>query len=468
MQSEDHKSNDILIHEIADRVADIGGSVYYVGGFVRDRLLGIENKDVDIEVHGVTPAQLEAILDSIGERITIGESFGIYGLKGYDLDIAMPRKETNRGSGHRDFDVCVDPFAGTLKASERRDFTINALMENVLTGEIVDHWGGQADLEKGIIRHINNMTFAEDPLRVLRAAQFAARFEFEVAPETVKICSTMDLSSLASERVWGELSKALLKAHKPSIFFETLRQMNQLSVWFPEVEALIGVPQNPRYHAEGDVWVHTMMVLDSAVRYVHEGRVSNSLAFMLSALCHDFGKVVATEFVNGAIHAYGHEIKGLPIVKIFLTRLTNEKDIIRYVLNMTELHMKPNSMASANSSIKKTNRMFDESIDPEGLICMALSDSDGQVIGDDSILSVSGTNETFLYERMEIYIKYMSCPYVTGKDLVEAGVKPGKQMGELLEYAHKLRLAGVKKDVAIKQVISFAQKKASDMRSNIS
>ena len=137
-----------MAHAIAEAVASRGGRAYYVGGFVRDALLGRENKDVDMEVHGIAPAELEEILDSLGQRMTIGESFGIYGLKGVELDIAMPRKEEARGMGHRDFQVYVDPFIGTEAAARRRDFTFNALMQDVLTGEIVDHFGGREDLQQ--------------------------------------------------------------------------------------------------------------------------------------------------------------------------------------------------------------------------------------------------------------------------------------------------------------------------------
>ena len=151
--------------EVARRVAEKGGRSFYVGGLVRDALLGKENKDVDIEIHGISPETLREILDSLGQRITIGESFGIYNLKGYSLDFAMPRKEEARGAGHRDFDIFVDPFIGTRGAACRRDFTVNALMQEVLTGRIVDHFGGKEDLAAGILRHVNDATFPEDPGR---------------------------------------------------------------------------------------------------------------------------------------------------------------------------------------------------------------------------------------------------------------------------------------------------------------
>lgn len=438
--------------EIAKAVSAYGGTAYYVGGCVRDALLGIENKDIDIEVHGITPEQLEEILDSIGERISIGSSFGVYNLKGYSVDIAMPRKETSRGSGHKDFNIFVDPFIGTEKASLRRDFTINALMQNVLTGEITDHYNGINDLNNKIIRHINDTTFTEDPLRVLRAAQFAARFNFDVAEETISLCSGMILNALSKERIEGELKKALLKAEKPSKFFENLRKMNQLQYWFKEVADLINVPQNPQFHAEGDVWTHTMMVLDEAAK--HRDKINNPLGFMLTALCHDFGKAVCTETLEGRIRSIEHETKGLPIIETFLRRITSETKLINYVLNLSELHMKPNAMASAGASVKSTNKLFDKAIDPLGLVYMAISDNYGRIMPSGIV-----PHEDFLFKRLDTYIRIMSQPFVQGKDLLEAGLIPGPNFSEYLEYAHKLRLVGIDKENTLKQTLAYARKK---------
>ena len=436
--------------KVAELVAEKGGKAYFVGGFVRDALLHIENKDIDIEVHGISHDELTAILDSLGQRITIGESFGIFNLKGYCVDIAMPRKEEARGQGHRDFAIFVDPFIGTEAAARRRDFTVNALMQDVLTGRIVDHFGGQEDLKNGILRHVNDASFAEDPLRVLRAAQFSARFGFPVAEETVRLCRQVDLRHLPGERIEGELKKALLKADNPSIFFEVLRNMEQLDVWFPELKALIGVGQHALYHAEGDVWNHTMMVLDEAAKLRH--RTENPYWFMLSSLVHDFGKAVSTVEKEGILHAYSHEIDGLPLVDAFLRRITTESKLIRYVKNMTELHMKPNTMAHANSAPKVTTKLFDQSVDPEGLICLALADDRGRI----STRPAEST-ESFLYERLTLFRELMAKPYVMGRDLIEAGLTPGAKFTKILEYAHKLRLAGVDKESALKQTLGYAR-----------
>lgn len=442
------KINDSLskAKEIAEKVSLAGGRAYFVGGFVRDRLLGTQNKDIDIEVHSVEAGVLREILSSTGETLEMGESFGIFSLKGFDIDIAMPRSETATGRGHRDFSISVDPFIGTKKAAERRDFTVNALMEDVLTGEIIDHFGGKEDLEKSVLRHVNDNSFAEDPLRVLRLAQFSARFGFSVHEGTKELCRHIDLSSLSRERIEGEMKKALLKSEKPSVFFEVLREVNGLDFRFPELKKLIGLRQNPAFHPEGDVWVHTMDVLDRAVKY--RERVSKPFPFMMSALCHDLGKTEATEEINGVIHAYSHESLGLPVAEKFLSRITGEKELINYVLNMTFLHMKPGVMARAGSKEKSFNKLFDESIAPFDLICLALSDEGER----------NEQTEKILLERLEAFNDTMSRPFVQGKDLVEAGLAPDKSFSEILAYAHKLRLAGVDKENALKQTLAVARK----------
>ena len=444
-----------MARRIAEAVNEKGGQAYFVGGYVRDLVQGNPGKDIDIEIHGIAPAALKEILENLGQLMEIGESFGVFGLKGYSIDIAMPRKEICRGKGHRDFDVFVDPFIGTEKAARRRDFTINAMMQNVLTGEIIDHFGGREDLSSRIIRHIDPTTFVEDPLRVLRGAQFAARFGFDMADETIELCRGMDLSTLARERIIGELEKALLKADKPSIFFELMRKMDHLSVWFPELEALIGVEQNPKHHSEGDVWVHTMMVLDVAAGLRHY--TDNPLGLMLSSVTHDFGKAICTEIVKGEIHSYEHETKGLPLIDRFMHRLTNEHRLIKYVLNLSEHHMKPNTLAAMGASIKSTNKMLDRSVDPAGLLCLAVADGLGKIAPREYI-----SYNDFFIERLKIFREYMARPFVTGQDLIDAGIKPGKNFSEYLEYAHKLRLAGIEKGSALKQTISYARKKEKD------
>ena len=428
-----------MVRLLAEKAASLGGRTYYVGGCVRDSLMGAECGDVDVEIHGLRREELENVLDSMGRKLVMGKSFGIYRLAGVNVDIALPRRERQTGEKHTDFDIEVDPFIGTEKAASRRDFTVNSIMRDVLTGEIVDHFGGVNDIENKILRHTNDASFAEDSLRVFRCAMFASRLGFSVSPDTVSLCRGMDVSSLSAERVNGETKKALLLSQKPSVYFETLREMGHLSVWYPELEALIGVEQDPTRHPEGDVWTHTMLVLDRAVKYREKAK--NPYAFMLACLSHDMGKAVSTETINGVIHAYGHETSGISIAEKFVTRLTNEKEILRYVTNFVRLHMKPNITARASSAVRTTNRMFDESIDPVSLIGFSECDSG------------KSDNLPWLEERYKIYLDYMSRPFVTGRDLIGAGVTPGEDFSALLAFAHKLRLAGVPKEQAIRQTL---------------
>ena len=444
--------NTAMARRIAQEVALQGGRTFYVGGFVRDRLRGVENKDVDIEVHGVTPAQLEAILSALGECITMGASFGVFGLRHYELDIAMPRSESATGRGHKDFAVFVDPFLGVRKAAQRRDFTINALMEDVLTGEVIDSFGGAADLQSGVIRHVNDASFAEDPLRVLRAAQFAARFEFAIAPETVALCREMDVSTLSRERVMGELSKALLKAKRPSVFFEALRTMDKLSDWFPELEALIGVEQDPVHHPEGDVWTHTMLVLDAAARL--RAQANAPAGFMLSALCHDLGKATAFQRVDGRIHAYGHETEGVPLAERFVKRLTDEKKLRAYVVSMVELHMRPNMLVANRAGDKAYMKVFDRSADAADLLLLARADHQGRTVA-----APYARTESILAEKYALYRARMDAPGVRGTDLMEAGMSPGPAFREALELAHKLQLSGVAREEALRQVLGMQRRK---------
>lgn len=459
-----------IIKKLAVRVAELGGRAYLVGGAVRDEVMRRPIKDVDIEVHGIYETVLEEVLKELGKPLRFGSAFGVYSLAGHQIDIALPRSERKSGAGHRDFEIEINPFIGIKEAARRRDFTMNAILKDILTGEIMDPYGGVEDIRNQIIRHIDDKTFGEDPLRALRAAQFRSRFGFQVAPSTISICRTLDLRSLSAERVEIEMKKALLESRQPSEFFECLREMGQLGYWFQELEQLIGLEQNPKFHPEGDVWTHTMMVLDRAAHF--RSCVSDSYAFMLLALTHDFGKITTTEFVNGAIHAYGHELQGAEIAERFLDRVSHDSYIKRYIRNMIPNHMRPNIVAEARSSIKKTNHMFDDVLAPVDLIYFAICDKPKLLYNmmldeTDEELSKSYTEMekekeqervNFLFDRLQVYNETMSKPYVTGKDLIDNGIEPRENFKEILDYAHKLRLAGIPKDSALKQTLSYAAK----------
>ena len=441
-----------IFERLALKVENAGGRAFYVGGCVRDKALGCQNKDIDIEVHEISEEELEKILSEFGNIKFFGSSFGVYSISGVNADISLPRSERKIGNGHRDFEVVVDPFIGIKKAARRRDFTINAIMEDILTGEIIDPFNGSSDMCAGIIKHVDDKTFIEDPLRVLRAAQFSARFDFKIAPETIELCKTIDLSALSSERIEIEMKKALLKSKKPSLFFENLREMNQLGYWFKELEQLIGIEQNKKYHPEGDVWTHTMIVLDNAAKFRDE--VGDAYSFMLFALMHDLGKIETTDIIDGEIHSYQHEIVGVEIAERFLERVCHEKKVKNYVLKSIPLHMRPSMLFESKSKVKKTNKLFDEAVEPKDLIYFSLCDKHVETSKEEEL-----EKKEFLFERFRVYEETMEQPYITGKDLLELGFKSGVELGKMLELAHKLRLAGVSKEKALKQVLAVYGKK---------
>lgn len=213
---------ELLLKELSIK----GAKSYYVGGCVRDELLGKENKDIDIEIHHITEDEFVSVAQELGIKIDfVGKSFGVYKafMDGTDFDFSFPRTEKQIGEKHTDFEIVVDPFIGEAKAAERRDFTINALMKDTQTGKILDFFAGMKDLEYGIIRHCTEK-FVEDSLRVFRAAQFVSRFGFEIAPETIEIAKTLDCTALPMERILEETKKAITKSETPSVFFKELEK----------------------------------------------------------------------------------------------------------------------------------------------------------------------------------------------------------------------------------------------------
>ena len=444
-----------LSRRIAEAVAAAGGRVYYVGGFVRDGLMGLECKDIDLEVYGVEPRRLRTLLGELGEVYDRGASFGVLGLRHSDLDVAMPRTESRTGARHTDFDVTVDPFLSPREACRRRDFTINAMLRDVLTGEVLDFYGGREDLNRRVVRCVCPETFVEDALRAFRACQFAARLEAEIDGETRDLCASMDVTTLSVERILGETEKALLKAARPSVYFRELRAMDHLKEYFPELEATIGVLQNPKFHPEGDVFEHTMLVIDAAARL--RGRAEEPLNFMLSALLHDLGKCVATQVQeDGRITAYGHEVLGLELVERQLRRITNCERTLRYVRNQAELHMRPNMLYGAQSRKKKTRQLFDMSLCPNDLILLSRADASGKL--DEPYRE---ENEVWLRERLEDYHSRLKQPVVTGQDLIDAGLRPGPDFAALLQRARMLHFSGIDRRNALRQILNEMQEKPS-------
>lgn len=251
-----------LVEEIARDAARLGGRAVIVGGWVRDRLLGRASKDIDLEVFGVQADQLRALLLRFGPVNAVGESFTVYKVGG--IDVSLPRRDSKTGSGHRGFTVEGDPTMSIADAARRRDFTINAIAFDPLTDEYIDPFNGREDLRTRTLRAVDPRTFGEDSLRVLRAVQFAARFECTLEPGTRALCARIPLDDLPAERIWGEIEKLLLQPPRPSVGFTLALDLGVIRALFPELDALVGCPQEPEWHPEGDVWVHTLQVVDQA------------------------------------------------------------------------------------------------------------------------------------------------------------------------------------------------------------
>ena len=433
---------------LAEDVASEGGRAFFVGGYVRDQLMGRETKDIDVEVYGIAPERLRALLAKRGRVYEKGAFFGVLSLEHTHLDIAMPRRESRTGAKHTDFDVSVDPFLSTKEASRRRDLTVNAMLMDICTGQIVDHWGGREDLKSGVLRHVDASTFPEDALRVFRVAQFAARFEMRVAQETIELCRGMDVRDLTRERVYEETCKALLQAKQPSVFFAVLEAVGHLEEFFPEVAATRGVPQNPQYHPEGDVYRHTMLVLDQAALLRH--RAVEPLFFMFAALCHDLGKIDSTRIEeDGRITSHMHPVSGRPIAARQLRRLSDNARLLRYVDDMVLNHMRPNAMAMCQSKKKKTRLLFDACVCPEDLILLSRADASGK-LGE----PYDERLERFLLERLRDWREVIAQPMVTGRDLIEAGLTPDERFSAMLQRARALRFAGLSKERALAQVLA--------------
>lgn len=436
--------------KIVHAVSSAGGKAYVVGGFVRDFLLGKDNKDIDFEIHGMEPGKIEKLLFEVSGSPALrkGSSFGVYGIKGYEFDIAMPRKEHCIGSKHTDFAVSVDPSMGVEEASRRRDFTINTLMYDVEADEIVDCHNGCNDLANKTIRHVCDDTYIEDALRVFRAAQFAARFGFRIAPETIALSRSISgkLVELSGERVEAEMCKAMIKSENPSVFFRMLVEMDALDYWFPELSALIETQQAHEFHPEGNVFEHTMLVIDQAAKV--RDRSDDPYAFMLTALCHDFGKAKTTFFneKKQRLVSYGHETAAKPSIDSFMDRLRLPNAVRAYVQNLTLLHMQPNMYVDNDATNYAFNHMFDRTKHAEDLLLFARCDHFGRGVQRDYAMY-----ESKLSARLAKYRELMKQPEATADDFMKLGVKPSPLLGEMLEMSHKMHLKGIPCKTAIAQ-----------------
>ncbi len=432
---------------IASLAGSAGGRALLVGGCVRDRLLGTVSKDFDLEIYGLPAEEIVRALTPEFVIDPVGMSFGVFKVHGFDIDIALPRVENKTGAGHRGFMVKHVPGLGFAEASARRDFTVNAIMQDPLTGEIIDPHNGRDDLANGVLRHISSH-FAEDPLRVLRAMQFAARLEFRVAPETAAVCSTLRQDELPCERVGAEWEKLLLKGRKPSLGLAFLRDCGWIK-YYPELECMINCPQNPEFHPEGDVWNHTLAVADAAA-LLRSGNDDDDLVLMLGALCHDMGKPAST-FCNeqGRIVSPGHDRAGLAAAGDFINRIWRRNYLPGKVLPLVACHMNPVALILNRSSDKAFRRMALEVGRMDLLAALAESDVRGTAGSPDEQSRKLALIEAFRQKTHELAVAgEPPKPLVQGRDLIREGIRPGPEMGRILNRCFEAQLDGRFSDVS--------------------
>jgi tRNA nucleotidyltransferase (CCA-adding enzyme) len=436
------------IESLARSVDENGGRAMLVGGCVRDELMGLEPKDWDVEVYGVEAGRLKEILESFADTLNVvGEAFTVYKI-GKDLDVSMPRRERKVDRGHRGFMVEGDPDMSFGEACSRRDFTVNAILKDPLTGEIVDPFAGRGDFDKKVLRHVSSETFGEDSLRVLRAAQFAARFEFDIAPETVEICKTIDVTDLPKERIWGEIEKLLLAAQHPSIGLKWLYELGVVDQLFPEMKALVGVPQEPEWHPEGDVDVHTLMVVDEARKLIDDLPHERQVAVMLGALAHDFGKPPTTVFMDGRWRSHSHDEAGVEPTLSFLDTLgiftLNGFDVRNQIIQLVRYHLKPGEYYKAKSPVGDgAFRRLARKVEADLLYRVAKADSLGRYPDGDRSKMIFGSEaqEWFIEKVRELQIERKAPePILMGRHLIDLGMKPSPEFKRILDSVYELQL----------------------------
>lgn len=466
------------VQTLARMVKARGGRAFLVGGFVRDKLMGLESKDFDLEVFNLEPHTLKTVLETfvmwhnfhgpidspVLKLNLVGESFQVFKV-GINLDVSIPRTDRKVGNGHKGFEVSADPYLSTREASRRRDFTMNAMLLDPLTDEIIDHFDGSLDIKLGFVHMVDPQTFTEDPLRVLRAVQFASRFGFRLTPETADVISKMDLRDLPRERVWMEIEKWLMLSPKPSTGLHLMQELGILEKLFPEIENLVGVPQDVRYHPEGDVFVHTALALDVARTAIAGLPYPEQVTVMLATLCHDLGKVETTEVrwvhADGSpcpddcgpddtcqtrITAHGHAEAGVSLARNVLDRLALHSidgyDVRGQVLALVEHHMKPFEF-HRNKPKDSAFRRLATKVDLNLLHKVCHSDAFSRNQNNRDVVFGTEGQDWFLDKITNLAIPPQGPEKILlGRHLIEMGMKPGKKMGDIVNAVFELQLDG--------------------------
>jgi tRNA nucleotidyltransferase (CCA-adding enzyme) len=427
---------------IATAVRGAGGRAWCVGGFVRDRLLDRASKDLDIEVFGIPQDALHELLTSLGRVEPVGQAFPVYKLG--DIDVALPRRESKTGRGHKGFTVAGDHTMPFEEAARRRDFTINAIGWDPLTGEYLDPFDGRSDLDRRVLRVVDPATFGDDSLRVLRAVQFAARFALAMDAESARLCASIPLDDLPAERIWGEIEKLLLHARQPSIGFALARELGVIHQILPEMEPLYDCPQDSEWHPEGNVWIHTLMVIDQARELNGDCDKARLTTIMLGAVCHDLGKPMTTAEIGGRIKSPNHEAMGVEPATKILDRLNINTidgfDVRKQVLGIVAEHLRPMAFYKTRDTVRDgAFRRLAQKVDLELLVRFARADCTGRA----GVFDCSGI-EWFFDRAKSLGVEHKApAPILLGRHLMEIGIEPGPRMGQILKAVYEQQLDGI-------------------------
>lgn len=449
-----------LLQEISKAIAKNGGRALLVGGAVRDLFFGYTIKDIDVEVHGIPLDQLEGLLALWGPVDLVGKSFGVLRIRGINIDWSVPRAD----SAGRKPTVFIDPHMSIKKAFERRDLTINAMGIDLLTTELIDPFGGIKDLKARRLRAPNIQLFVEDPLRFFRVMHFIGRFEMYPDAELNRCCAQMSLAYIAKERIEEEFEKLLLRSKRPSLGIRWLSDIGRIAHILPELAQTQGVPQEPKWHPEGDVFEHSMQVLDAAARITYDNNYY-MLVMRYAALCHDIGKATTTTKEDSRWRSFGHDVAGVPLTRTLLKRLTNNQDLIADVCLLVRHHMAPGAFAKGNAGPGAYKRLA-FSLNPRMnltlLSHLAQADFQGRNgQGHEPLTEPSEDARIFLECAQRIAVAYHpEKPIVLGRDLLDK-VPPGPELGKLVKYAYRLQIdTGITdKEALVERVLAYLERK---------
>ena len=419
-----------------------GGNLLLVGGSVRDLLIGISPHELDFEARGLSLEQIKKLLSEKFRCDEVGKAFGVLRIKGFPIEIALPRTEKKSGIGHKGFDVEIDPDLPFEKAVQRRDFTINAMAFDPLERVLLDPCNGREDLRNRILRHVGP-AFCEDPLRVLRGMQFIARFDLSPNQETVDVCKSMEMENLAPERIFEEWKKLILKGKNISGGLNFLKDTGWVK-YFPELSALIGCEQDPEWHPEGDVWVHTLHCMDAFARE-RIGEEWEDLVVGFGVLCHDLGKPLTTKIGDdGRIRSPLHEPKGEAPTRSFLSRMTNQVDLQEQVVPLVRRHLTPRTFYKDKASDGAIRRLANKVKRIDRLVRVASADIKGRPPREDDF-----PEGPWLIKRAEeLEVKDSEPkPIILGRHLIDRGLKPGPAFSPILEQCFEEQLDGTFKDL---------------------